>query len=70
MILILEPNARPESTEYKILTGHLDEFFDETVDASQVPSEDFYLLIDSPLVETNWIAMPGAELNHFTRARF
>src|SRR6202165_352700 len=24
MILILEPNARPESTEYKILTGHLD----------------------------------------------
>src|SRR2546430_6047628 len=24
MILILEPNARPESTEYKVLTGHLD----------------------------------------------
>jgi len=24
MILILEPNARPESTEYKVLTGQLD----------------------------------------------
>src|SRR5438105_5894503 len=24
MILILEPNARPESTEYKVLTSHLD----------------------------------------------
>jgi hypothetical protein len=39
----------------------LDEYFDETLDASHVPKEDFYLLIDSPLVEVESIAMPGRE---------
>jgi hypothetical protein len=54
----------------------LDEFFDATLDDAHVPDEDYYLLIDSPLVEVASIGMAGEQkraflekLNTFAKSR-